>query len=166
LSASSDRRRVLLALLVVLACHATTEKVAPDSARGAATVPIQGDSEPRLDSATVLVQGPMLVAFYPQVTQAQVDSSEELATVFDDFTYHLSTAADSLRALGITVVERPVGQIRLMEAGRRREFVPAKDSAYVGYVFASPGRADRVYYGVMTNSDLLDRAHEYLKGRP
>jgi hypothetical protein len=159
---------VLLALLLaVLACVETPHRAAPDSSRVDAPVARQrAYSAPRADSATVLVQGPALVAFYPELTQAQVDSSEELATVFDDFSYHLSTAADSLRALGIAVTERRVGQIQLREAGRWRAFIPEKDSAAVGYLFVSPGRADRVYYGVMSNSDLIERAHGYLKSSP
>jgi hypothetical protein len=159
---------VLLALLLAaLGCVETPHGAAPGSSRVDAPVAGQrADSAPRTDSATVLVQGPTLVAFYPQVTQAQVDSSEELATVFDDFSYHLSTATDGLRALGIAATERPVGQIQLREAGRWRAFIPAKDSAAVGYLFVSPGRADRVYYGVMSHSDLIELAHEYLESSP
>jgi hypothetical protein len=52
-----------------------------------------------------------------------------------------------------------------MEAGRRREFIPAKDSADVGYLFIGPGQTDRVQYGVMTSSDLVDVAHQYFGAR-
>jgi hypothetical protein len=154
-------------LLAILACDETPDKAAPDSVRVASSVSGKGsDSMPRTDSGTVLVQGPTLVAFYPTATQAQVDSSEELATVFDDFSHHLSTAADSLRALGITITVRPAGLIQLLEGSRRREFIPASDSADVGYLFLAPGRAHRVHYGVMTNSELVDRAREYLTSTP
>jgi hypothetical protein len=118
------------------------------------------------DTSMVVVEGPTLVAFYPATTQAQVDSSEDLATVFDDFSYHLSSAADSLRALGITLREREVGTIQLVESGRRRHFILPKDSADFGYLFLAPRRAQRAYYGVMTNSDLVAAAHEYLAPGP
>jgi hypothetical protein len=152
-------------LLGVVACD-RPDRIGGDSVRASAPVAIQRtESAAPVDSTTVLVQGPVLVAFYPAVSQAAVDSSEDLATVFDDFSFHLSTATDSLRALGITVTERPVGQIRLSEGGRKREFVPAKDSADVGYLFVIPGQPDRVRYGVMTNSDLVDAARHYLAAR-
>jgi hypothetical protein len=153
-------------LLVVVACDRRPGNAAVDSVRASAPVVIRRPDSPALvDSTTVLVQGPVLVAFYPAASQEAVDSSEDLATVIDDFSYHLSTAMDSLRALGITVTERPVGQIRLSEGGRAREFLPAKDSADVGYLFVIPGQPDRVQYGVMTNSDLVDAARHYLGAR-
>jgi hypothetical protein len=110
-----------------------------------------------------MVHGPTLIAFFPGVSQAKVDSSADLATVLDDFSYHLSTAMDSLRALGITVVQHPAGIIDLIEAHGRRQFVPAKDSADVGYAFVAPGRRNQVYYGVMTNSDLITKARAFLR---
>ena len=160
-------RFVLVLLLAIPACDETPQGSARDSARLVASAPrAKPDSAPASDSGLVHIQGPTLVAFYPQVTQAQIDSSEDLATVLDDFSYHLSTAMDSLRLLGITVDDRPTGRLQLLDGGRRRQFLPAKDSADVGYVFLAPGRADRVYYGVMTNADLVAAAHAYLGKRP
>jgi hypothetical protein len=110
-----------------------------------------------------VLEGPTVVAFYPAVTQTQVDSSADLSTVLDDFSYHLSTATDSLRKLGFRIVERPHGAIRLLNGTSSREVTPARDSADVGYLFASPGRQDRIWYGVMTNADLIDAAREFLE---
>jgi hypothetical protein len=139
----------------------------PQAAPVAAPVAVPTAATPAItDSSQVAVDGPTLIAFYPAVTQAQVDSSEELATVFDDFSYHLSSAADSLRALGLTVKERPLGEIRVVEAGRQWQFLPAKDSAEFGYLFLAPGRTQRVYYSVMSNTDLVETAHEFLENRP
>ena len=89
-----------------------------------------------------------------------------MATVFDDFSYHLSSAADSLRALGITLREREVGAIQLVESGQRRHFMLPRDSADFGYLFLAPHRVQRAYYGVMTNSDLVAAAHQYLAPSP
>ena len=153
-------------LLATLACAERPSPRRPDSARSVAFEALSDSVPKATDSTLVVIDRPTLIGFYPAVTQAQVDSSEELATVFDDFSYHLSSAADSLRALGITVTERPLGEIRLVEAGQQRQFVPAKDSAEFGYLFLAPGRAQRVYYSVMSNSDLVATAHEYLENRP
>ena len=160
-------RFVLVLLIAIPACGEQPQGAARDSARVVAPAArARSDSAPANDSGLVHIQGPTLVAFYPQVTQAQIDSSEDLATVLDDFSYHLSTAMDSLRALGITVEDRPTGRLQLLDGGRRRQFLPAKDSADVGYVFLAPGQAEKVYYGVMTNADLVEAAHAYLKRRP
>jgi hypothetical protein len=153
-------------LLAGVACAERPRHRPPDSARSVVAKVASDSASQSADSTLIVIEGPTLVAFYPPVSQAQVDTSEELATVFDDFSYHLSSAADSLRALGITVRERPVGDIRLVEAGKQRQFRPAKDSADFGYLYLAPGRAQRVYYSVMSNSDLVETAHEYLEHRP
>lgn len=159
--------KVLVALLLAtLACTERSSPPSRDSARAVVTAASSDSALETTDSLLVAVDRPTLIAFYPAVTQAQVDSSEELATVFDDFSYHLSSAADSLRALGITIESRPLGEIRFVEASQHRQFLPAKDSAEFGYLFLAPGRAQRVYYSVMSDSDLVETAHEYLENRP
>ena len=112
------------------------------------------------------MRGPTLIAFYPNAPQAQVDSSEELSTVLDDFSFHLSTARDSLAAQGFTTVERPGRLFTVVEGTQARTIAAALDSADVGYVFVAPGRRDRFYYGVMTNSDLIEMAHRFLSETP
>ncbi|HEU4787292.1 MAG TPA: hypothetical protein VFS57_07795 [Gemmatimonadaceae bacterium] len=109
---------------------------------------------------------PTLISFYPTVTQAQVDSSEDLATVLDDFSYHLSTAQDSLRAMGFAIVDHPPGTIRIIDASSSRDIALAPDSTDVGFVFVAPGRRDRVMYGVMTGSELIDAGHTFLSAAP
>lgn len=118
------------------------------------------------DSMAVRIHGPTLISFYPTVTQAQIDSSEDLATVLDDFSYHLSTAQDSLRAMGFTIVDHPPGTIRIVDASGSRDIVLAPDSAEVGFVFVAPGRRDRVMYGVMTGGDLIDAGRKFLAAVP
>ena len=115
------------------------------------------------DSELVPLRGPTLIAFFPRVTQAQVDSSEDLATVLDDFAYHLSAARDSLLALGFVIVERPHGPLVVVEGSRSRDIIPATDSADVGYVFVAPGRREQVLYGVRTNTDLIEAARTFLQ---
>lgn len=164
-------KALTMLLFATIACTDSPGRAGTDSVRVAATaLEVAQDSAmttaDSADSNVVLINGPTLLAFYPAVTQAQVDTSEELTTVFDDFSYHLSTAADSLRALGVKVEERPVGQLRFIEAGEKRQFMPAKDSSDFGYLFLAPRRAMRVHYGVMTNTDLVQSAREYLESKP
>jgi hypothetical protein len=159
-------KALVVLLLGILACAQRPSPPRRDSARAVVSAAPSDSVQDTADSMMVAIDGPTLIAFYPAVTQAQVDSSEELATVFDDFSYHLSSASDSLRALGITIKSRPIGEIRFVEAGQRRQFLPARDSAEFGYLLVAPGRAQRVFYSVMSNSDLVQAAHEYLENRP
>ena len=148
-------RTVILLAAVCIACQTKTTR--PDrSIDRAASRTATGDS------TAVVLNGPTIIAFFPAVTQAQVDSSEELSTVLDDFDYHLASARLSLRSLGFQVVERPRGSIRLLNGTSSREVSPASDSADVGYVFAAPGRPALISYGVMTDSDLIDAARAFL----
>jgi hypothetical protein len=114
----------------------------------------------------VHVRGPTLITFYPTVTQAQIDSNEDLATVLDDFSVHLSAGRDSLLALGFTIVDHPPGTIRVIDGAVTRDIALAPDSADVGFVFVAPGRRDRVLYGVTTGSDLIDAGHKFLGRTP
>src|SRR3954469_18838551 len=110
------------------------------------------------DSMAVRITGPTLIAFYPPVRQAQVDSSDDLSEALGDFSFHLSAAQDSLRALGFTIVERPYDSLRVVEGATSREIKLSRDSAQLGYVFIAPGRRDEISYGVMTNMDLINTA--------
>lgn len=114
----------------------------------------------------VHVRGPTLITFYPTVTQAQVDSNEDLATVLDDFSFHLSAARDSLLALGFTIIDHPPGIVRVIDGAAARDIALAPDSADVGFVFVAPGRQDRVLYGVTTGIDLIDAGHKFLAPTP
>lgn len=120
-----------------------------------------------VDSTAVVLRGPTLVAFSPSATQAQIDSSEALATILDDYSFHLSQAAESLRVLGITVNERTTGPIVVVDAsGNKRLLVPRPDSARIAYAFLAPRARDTIYYGVLASSDLVAAAHTLLRTNP
>ena len=155
-------RLTVITFLAALACSSDRAPV-----RGAK--PSTGGTSslaPVPDSMVVHVRGPTLVTFYPTVTQAQVDSNEDLATVLDDFSFHSSAARDSLLALGFTIVDHPPGIIRVIDGAVARDIALARDSAEVGFVFVAPGRRDRVLYGVTTSTDLIDAGHKFLAPTP
>ena len=154
-----------LAFIIALVTLACSPEPTPTRA-GNQTASTATAQSPVPDSMAVHVDGPTLISFYPTVTQAQIDSSEELATVLDDFSYHRSTAQDSLRALGFTMVDHPSGTIRIVDASGPRDIALAPDSADVGFVFVAPDRRDRVMYGVMTGGELIDAAHRFLSTPP
>ena len=154
-----------LAFIIALVTLACSPEPTPTRA-GNQTASTATAQSPVPDSTAVHVHGPTLISFYPTVTQAQIDSSEELATVLDDFSYHRSTAQDSLRAMGFTIVDRPPGTVRIDGASGSRDIALAPDSADVGFVLVAPDRRDRVMYGVMTGSELIDAGHKFLAGVP
>lgn len=112
------------------------------------------------DTSAVRVRGPVVVACYVPVAQSRLDADGDLATVFDDFSYHWSSAAGSLRARGAAAEMRGVRWVRLRTEGRTRL---VRCPAPVGYVLAAPGRLPKVVAGVATDSDLVDAAAAYFR---
>jgi hypothetical protein len=113
-----------------------------------------------------VLTGPTLIAFYPATPAAGPDTSEEMSTVMDDFSHHLSTATDSIRAIGFRIEMRPANSIAISHAGRENVVNLPKDSADVGYYFAAPGKAPVILYGVRTNMDLIQSARAFLAASP
>ncbi|MDQ3673753.1 MAG: hypothetical protein M3365_05200 [Gemmatimonadota bacterium] len=124
-----------------------------------------GAETPVVDSTRVVLTGPTLIAFYPAALPV-ADTSEETSTVMDDFSHHLSTARDSLRAIGFRIEMRPVDSVLVRQDGRVIAFTPPKDSADIGYYFAAPGRAPVIVYGVRTNLELVQRGRAFLESNP
>ena len=135
-----------LGLCAVLACNRAGDEPAP----------LASDIEP------VAVTGPTLVAFYPVIDSATADTSADLATVMDDFSFHLADAQDGLRRLGFQVDVRRVDSLVFAQDGRTVVFRPPADSADIGYYLAAPGKRPLIVYGVRTSLDLIDAARELL----
>jgi hypothetical protein len=150
-------RYVAVLALTIVACRGATSGSARKATAGASAPGVTADS------TVVPISGPTFIAFYPTATQAQIDSDADLATTLDDFSYYLSIVQDSLQTMGFTVVEHPHGPLFVRESGATRQVGLPTDSADIGYVLLAPGRVDRVSYGVMTNSELLAQAREFLQ---
>jgi hypothetical protein len=112
------------------------------------------------DTSAVRVRGPVVVACYIPVPQERLDADEDLATVFDDFSYHWSQAVDTLERRGVAAQMRGARWVKLLSAGRLRL---VRCPRPVGYVLAAPGRLPRVITGVETDSDLVDAAAAYFR---
>jgi hypothetical protein len=113
-----------------------------------------------LDTSAVRVRGPVVIACFIPVPQERLDTDEDMATVFDDFSWHWSGAADSLQARGVAAEMRGARWVKLLSAGRLRL---VRCPSPVGYVLAAPGRLPRVITGVETDSDLIDLAAAYFR---
>jgi hypothetical protein len=103
------------------------------------------------------VRGPVIVAFLA-VTQREVDedtSAVGLATVLDDFQYHLDNDRAQLRTAGIELVETYADTIRVLRTGLPDTLIlPRRSAQRVGYLLVAPGRPMALEYGVRTDSDL------------
>jgi hypothetical protein len=113
------------------------------------------------DSAWVDVNGLTLIGFYPIASNERLERDADLATVLDDFAYHIGTAMDSLVAAGATVQYRGGDTLWMRSPGRRSRFVRPADSADVGYVLTDTAGNLAILYGVRTYVDLIEYVHEF-----
>jgi hypothetical protein len=99
-----------------------------------------------------------IVAFFPPVTQSELsngDTNEALA----DFQYYAKQVREPLRKAGIEFQEVYAHSFQIRLGSKTTVFRPIKED--VGYYFVAPGKKPRLEYGVMTDHDLLEIAHEY-----
>jgi hypothetical protein len=107
---------------------------------------------------TIDVRQPTIVAFFSPVTQAEL-SDGETNEALDDFQYYAGQVRAPLRNAGIKLHEIYAHSFQIRIGKKITVFHPVK--AEVGYYFAVPGKKPRVEYGVLTDVDLLNIAHEY-----
>ena len=113
------------------------------------------------DSEWVDVSGPTVIAFYPIVSNDEIERDADLATVLDDFSYHIGTAMDSLDAAGFRVHYRGGDTIWTRNGSTRSRLLRPADSASIGYVWTDTQGHQAIIYGVRTYIDLIEYAHEF-----
>jgi len=103
------------------------------------------------------VSRPTIVAFFPPVTEAQLDS--DLNEVLADFQLYAARVREPLRKAGVDfrVVSARSFQIRVGD--KLTTFHPG--AVKVGYYFIAPGKKPLIEYGVATDLDLLATADNY-----
>lgn len=114
------------------------------------------------DSAIIHIHGPTVLAHFP-VTQAEVDADDDVGEALTDFQFYLGNARDDLGRLGVAVAERYTPTVRYRLGDRVVTFAPPRDSG-VAYVLLMPDRGPRIYYGVLTATDLLELTRLFLAG--
>ncbi len=159
---SSSHIAAILALSLVVGCDRGTPPQAsapaearPEPAAVASTVP---------DSVVIDVAQLTLIGFHPFATDSMLERDEALATVLDDFGYHLSGAMSVLRDSGWMVDTRIADTLHFRAGARYWSWVRPADSAYVGYVLTEPSGRIRALFGVATNSDLVMLADSFARG--
>lgn len=114
---------------------------------------------PTQSDPTFYIAKPTILAFFVPVSQTQpkedaADSNEALA----DFQFYGRQVLRPLAKTGVDYKELYASDFVVRLGDATTTFRPAKG---VGYYFVAPGKKPRVEYGVMTDSDLLDAAHNY-----
>jgi len=118
------------------------------------------------DSLFIDVAQPTLIGFHPFATDSMLERDEELATVLDDFGYHLSGSMGALQMTGWLVDTRIADTLHFRAGERAWRWVRPPDSAYVGYVLTDSTGRLRAIFGVRTNSDLITVADSFARASP
>lgn len=113
------------------------------------------------DSAWISIRGVTLIAFYPIRTNEELERDEDLATVLDDFSYHLGTAMDSLTAAGVSVHMHGGDTVWLRSDSGHWRWIRPMDSADVGYLLSDDRRRTAILYGVRTTDELIESVKEF-----
>jgi hypothetical protein len=137
-------KRVILAIVCVALC-AFTSRLAPTA--------------PADKQALIVVQGPILVAFFEPVTPAQLEKDPDANEALDDFQYYAANIREPLKKMGVEFHELYAHSFRLRVGNKLTTFRPGKET--VGYYLLAPGKKPQIEYGVMTDADLLKLAREY-----
>lgn len=113
---------------------------------------------------TVVVTRPTVIAFFPPVTDSELEKDPDTNEVLSDFQFYAAKARKQLRVRGIDFEEIYAASIRIKDGAKVVVFRPKNIT--VGYYFVAPGRAPRVQYGVMTDDGILSIASSYFDSKP
>jgi hypothetical protein len=100
-----------------------------------------------------------VVAFFAPVTARDLDD-EDTNEDLSDFQYYDDEVRAPFKKAGIELHETYTRSFSIRLKGRVLQFHTTRNND-VGYYFIAPGRKPHVEYGVMTDEDLLDVAHDY-----
>jgi hypothetical protein len=109
---------------------------------------------------TIAVRGPTIIAFFPPVTQAELEKDTSGTNeALDDFQFYAAKVREPLSKSAIAFHQVYARSFRVTVGKRSTVFRPVK--VEVGYYLVAPGKEPRIEYGVMTDADLLQAAREY-----
>jgi hypothetical protein len=114
-----------------------------------------GTTKPQL----FVVHGPTIIAFFPPVTAADLDSDENTNEALADFQFYAGEVRSPLERSGINFHEADAPSFRIRVGTKVRTFRVGKIE--IGFYFIAPGRKPHIEHGVMTDGDLLEVAQKY-----
>ena len=110
-------------------------------------------------SSTFVVRRPMIVAFFPPVTVAELKTDPDTNEALADFQVYAKQVREPLRKAGIDFHEVYASSFRIRVGATVRTF--RSGDVDVGYYFIAPGKKPRIEYGVISAADLLEIAGAY-----
>jgi len=105
------------------------------------------------------VRTPTVVAFFAPVTDRDLDN-EDTNEDLSDFQYYDDEVRAPFKKAGIELHETYARSFSIRLKGRVLQFRTTRNND-IGYYFIAPGKKPHVEYGVMTDEDLLEVAHDY-----
>ena len=111
------------------------------------------------DIPTYTVDGPMVIAFFRPVTDAELENDPDTNEVLSDFQLYASQAAPRMKRAGIDFEVAGAVKFRLRYGRAVHTFTVGKVG--VGYDFVAPGTKPRVEYGVHDDGELVEIASRY-----
>jgi hypothetical protein len=105
------------------------------------------------------IHQPTIVAFFPHITDAEMESNPDTNEALSDFQFYAGTASKPLREAGIDFQVADTRSFTIRSGSRVRSFKTGKIG--IGYYFIAPGKKPHIEYGVMVDADILDVASKY-----
>lgn len=106
----------------------------------------------------IVVDGPTVVAFFPPVTDTELQKNPDTNEALADFQLYANRVREPFKKRGIEVHELYTRSFRIRVGKNVNTFHPKTG---VGYYFVIPGKRPLIEYGVMTDIDLLHVADQY-----
>jgi hypothetical protein len=107
------------------------------------------------------IVGPTVIAFFPPMTDAELDKNPDMNEVLGDFQLYASRAGPRLKQAGIDFEVASTVKFKVRDGSVVRAFKTGKVG--VGYYFVAPGKPPHVEYGVHDDLDILDIARKYFQ---
>jgi hypothetical protein len=111
--------------------------------------------------ASFAIVGPTVIAFFPPITDAELDRNPDMNEVLGDFQLYASRAGPRLKQAGIDFEVASAVKFKVRDDRVVRTFKTGKVG--VGYYFVAPGKPPHVEYGVHDDLDILDIARKYFQ---
>ena len=105
------------------------------------------------------VHGPTIVAFFPHMSDADMDADPDMNEVLSDFQLYVGAASGPLKRSGVDFQMASARAFQVRIGTKVRLFQTGKIG--IGYYFVAPGKRAYVQYGVMTDADILETAGRY-----
>lgn len=105
------------------------------------------------------IQKPTIVAFFPPVTEAELEANPDTNEVLSDFQFYACAVIGPLQRSGIDFEVATARAFEIHIRGKVHLFQTGKIG--VGYYFLAPRKKAHVEYGVMTDADIFAAAEKY-----